>query len=99
MRASGVSRPPRPAAVAAADRLAGGTGAVPRREAGPVDFRIRNAAFDVMCGVRPSAADRELALDWALDSSHVTFILKVISDYERDDAAMARAAILAQGLS
>ena len=35
------------------------------------------------------------ALDWALDSSHVTFILKVISDYERDDAAMVRAAILA----
>ena len=47
-------RAPRAARAAANDRLQGGLGAVPRRESGPLDFRVRQAAFGVMTRVRGS---------------------------------------------
>ena len=75
-------RAPRAARAAANDRLQGGLGAVPRRESGPLDFRVRQAAFDVMTRVRGSAADRELHLDWALGATNVPAILKAIADFE-----------------
>ena len=75
-------RAPRAARAAANDRLQGGSGAVPRRESGPLDFRVRQAAFDVMTRVRGSAADRELHLDWALGATNVPAILKAIADFE-----------------
>ena len=80
--ADGKLRAPRAARAAANDRLRGGSGAVPRRESWPLDFRVRQAAFDVMTRVRGSAADRELHLDWALGATNVPAILKAITDFQ-----------------
>jgi hypothetical protein len=91
-------RAPRAARAAANDRLQGGLGAVPRRESGPLDFRVRQAAFDVMTRVRGSVADRELHLDWALGAMNVPAILKAITDFEGTPAgecAAARARVAA----
>ena len=74
-------RAPRAARAAANDRLQGGLGAVPRRESGPLDFRVRQAAFDVMTRVRGSVADRELHLDWALGATNAPAILKATTSY------------------
>ena len=91
-------RAPRAARAAANGRLQGGLGAVPRRESGPLDFRVRQAAFDVMTRVRSSVADRELHLDWALGAMNVPAILKAITDFEGTPAgecAAARARVTA----
>ena len=71
---------------------------MPRRESGPLDFRVRQAAFDVMTRVRGSVADRELHLDWALGAMNAPAILKAITGFEGTPAgecAAARARVAA----
>ena len=55
---------------------------MPRLESGPLNFRVRQAAFDVLTRVRGSAADRELHLDWALGATNVPAILRAIADFQ-----------------
>ena len=85
----GMLRAPRAARAAANGRLQVGSGAVPRRESGPLDFRVRQAAFGVLARVRGSAADRELHLDWALGATNVPAILRAIADFQGTPAGDA----------
>ena len=91
------ARPPRRGASAAAhSRMTGGTGLAPRRECETTElsYLIRQAAFDVLCGVRARADDEELLKDWALGEQHNSSIEALCGALKAPASAMALAVLL-----
>ena len=93
--------PPRAAAAAAADRLGGGSGAPPLRPDGigqDVGFRVRQAAYDVLCAVHDLSDPAPLLADWGLATSQMNAIARVARELAGNDATHAREVILASKL-
>ena len=73
----------RAARAAAADRMRGGSGVSARRTVLPMDVeqRTREAAADIITGVRRDANDSELLLDWGLNSTSVAAVEREVTRY------------------
>ena len=76
-------RPPRSAAVAGTDRMRGGVGAKPLRPERvdrDIEFRVRQAAIDVMCDVHHAESPALLA-DWGLSHSQLPAIARGVHGF------------------
>ena len=85
--------PVRVAHTAAADRLRGGSGVSARRTRVPMDVqqRIREAAVDIITGVRRDANDSNLLLDWGLSSKSVAAIEREVTKFRSVGSEMLNA--------
>ena len=75
--------------------MRGGSGMSARRTVLPMDVeqRTREAAADIMTGVRRDANDSELLLDWSLNSTSVAAVEREVTRYQSAGSALLAALI------